>query len=276
MTQNNRPLVIGNWKMNGDKHAWQTLAASLAQQADDATRQADVVVCPPLAALGVVREALATNARPEDDGVGQIKLGAQNLYPGEDGAVTGEVNAGMLKSMGCAYVILGHSERRALFSETDALVAQKTRAALAGGLVPVLCVGERESESESEGSGAQDPNAFLEKQLKQSLDGVTLRQLQGEMGRNLVIAYEPVWAIGTGKTATPEVIDKTTTHIRQILVNLYGIEVGERMRILYGGSMKAENAAEIMAVPHVSGGLIGGESLKARAFTSLVKITAQN
>ena len=276
MATNTPPLIIGNWKMNGDKTVWQKLATSLtaslpvnlAQNASDVTPQADIVICPPLAALGVIAETLeaqdcSRNTENNDTQNKQIKLGAQNLYPGADAAVTGEVNAGMLKSMGCGYVIVGHSERRALFSESDGFVAQKTRSALEAGLVPVVCIGER--------ADTPDPDAFLEQQLKNSLQGVDSSKLKADMGNNLIIAYEPIWAVGTGKTATPETIAKTTTHLRKTLRKLYGADVGDGIRILYGGSMKAENAAKIMAVPNVSGGLVGGASLKVDAFTSLAK-----
>lgn len=255
MPETKRPLIAGNWKMNGDPAAWKALAADIARGVarDGHDKNADVVICPPTAGL-----AIASKALMDENATGKVFLGGQNVYPGHNGAFTGETSPQMLKSLGCDYVILGHSERRELLSETDMFVAKKTIAALETGLVPIVCVGE--------GDGVGDASGFLTEQLTASLKGVGL-----ETGRDLVIAYEPIWAIGTGKTATPDVIEKATTTLRETLKTLYGDEVGGGIRILYGGSMKGSNAAEIMAVPDVAGGLIGGASLKADAFLEIIK-----
>ena len=255
MTHTKRPLIVGNWKMHGDKQSWQALSGGIAQgvQAQNLAEYADVAVCPPLPALQIVGETLKAFQAES-----LVQLGAQNLFPGADAAMTGEVNGNMLHSLGCQFVIIGHSERRDVFAESNALVAQKTKSALKSNLTPIVCVGE--------GEGIENPSEFLEAQLQESLEGIA-----PEFAPKLVIAYEPIWAIGTGKTATPEVIDTTTTALRKTLVNLFGEGAGHQIRILYGGSMKAENAAEIMAVPNVMGGLIGGASLSAESFVPLVK-----
>lgn len=255
MAQHKRPFIAGNWKMHGNKSQWQALASGIAKgvQAQRLDDRADVVICPPLPALVFVRDVLA-----HEDALAAVKLGAQNLYPGKEGPYTGEASPEMLRSVGCDYVIVGHSERREILSETDAFVAKKTIAALEEGLIPIVCIGE--------GEDVTDAAAFLEKQLTASLDGVGL-----ESADEIIIAYEPVWAIGNGKTATPDVIQKTTQAIRQTLETLYGDEIGRDIRILYGGSMKGENATEIMAVPEVAGGLIGGASLKAESFLQTIK-----
>lgn len=216
----------------------------------DLTR-VEVVICPPFTALQAVSGML--------DG-STVGLGAQNMHWEESGAYTGEVSAGMLRDSGCRYVILGHSERRAYFTETDADVNRKIRVALASSLVPIVCVGE----------------TLDERQNNQTAD-VVAAQVRGclmDIGDQLprvVVAYEPVWAIGTGLTATPDQAQEVHQVIRQVMAKLSGTEVAEAVRIQYGGSMKPENAAELLRQPDIDGGLIGGASLAAESFAGIVK-----
>ena len=213
---------------------------------------ADIVVCPPFTALESVGQALEGSA---------IKLGAQNMHPEPSGAYTGEVSAEMLRSMYASYVILGHSERRTYFAETDAFINQKVLAALKAQLKPILCVGETLAERET-GSTLK----VVQTQLEADLDGVSK-----DLATNVVVAYEPVWAIGTGKVATTEQAQEVHAFIRSLLGKLFGSNAAGRMRILYGGSMKPANAPELLAQKDIDGGLIGGASLEARSFVDLVR-----
>ena len=245
-------IIAGNWKMNKTAAEGRALVEALKPLvADVCPGVADIVVCPPFTTIAAVVEA----ARGSN-----IKVGAQNIHWAESGAFTGEISASMLKELGIEYVIIGHSERRQYFGETDATVNARIKAALKAGLKPIVCVGELLEDRE---------NGNTEKVIGTQLEG-GLAGLTGEDMANVVIAYEPVWAIGTGKTATPEVAELTHNFIRCTLKDMFGAEVGEGVRIQYGGSMKAENAAELVAQPNIDGGLIGGAALKAESFSALI------
>ncbi|HZX41978.1 MAG TPA: triose-phosphate isomerase [Myxococcaceae bacterium] len=244
-----RPLVAGNWKM----HRTGPEAVELIQQLRDGLPQgrAEVMVAPPFTALEAVSRAL--------DGSG-IALGAQNVHWEAQGAFTGEISAGMLKALGVTQVIVGHSERRQLFFETDSWVSRKARAVLHAGMRPVVCIGETLAE--------RDAGRTLEVctgQLTGSLAGVAVEEMS-----HVVLAYEPVWAIGTGRNATPAQAQEVHAHARESLVRLFGRPVSESVRILYGGSVKADNAAELLRQADVDGALVGGASLKAQEFLAIV------
>ncbi len=211
----------------------------------------DVVLCPPNVYLGVVAEA--TTGTP-------VGLGAQNVYAADDGAYTGEVNSAMLTDAGCRYVILGHSERRAILGETDAQISEKLHAALAGNLVPIVCVGETLEDRE-----AGNTEKVVETQLRGSLDGLDEIRAAG-----IVVAYEPVWAIGTGKTASPEQAEEVHAFIRKLLGELFTTDVAGQIRIQYGGSVKPGNAKELLGQPNIDGALVGGASLKADDFAAII------
>ncbi len=245
------PLVAGNWKMNTDAASAAALASGIAAGAGEVSG-VDLLVCPPLVYLSTVRDGLG------DSGVA---LGAQNMYHEASGAFTGETSPGMLKDVGCGYVILGHSERRHILGECDEDINKKTLAALAAGLCPIVCVGEQLSERE-----AGSTEEVIRSQFDGSLAGLTEEQVAAS-----VIAYEPVWAIGTGKVATPEQAEEVHAHLRSLLADRYNAAVADGVRILYGGSMKPENAGELIGQPNVDGGLIGGASLKADSFLAIAK-----
>jgi triosephosphate isomerase len=249
-----KKLIAGNWKMNKTASD----AASLAHDivvAVGTQQDVEVVVCPPFTALEGVAKAI-------DGSV--IKLGAQNMHFEASGAFTGEISAPMLRALFATHVILGHSERRTLFGETDELVNKKVLAALKNQLRPILCVGESLAEREA---GAT--LRVVQTQTERALEGVG-----GDLAAGIVIAYEPVWAIGTGKVATTEQAQEVHGFIRGLLTKLLGEGVSQRVRILYGGSMKPANAAELLAQKDIDGGLIGGASLEARSFLELVKAAA--
>ena len=243
-------LIAGNWKMNGLIGDGAALAKEIASNVKKLKPNAEILVCPPFTLLTTVKKALRGS---------KVKLGAQDCHVEEKGAHTGDVSPVMLKDAGCDYVILGHSERRTDHKETNALVKAKATAALKAGLKVIVCVGETLAERE-------DGKAFevTEKQVKGSLPAEA-------NASNTVIAYEPVWAIGTGKTATPDDAEAVHEHIRKVLVKKCGKGVASRMRILYGGSMKPANAAELIAKEDIDGGLIGGASLKAADFTAIIE-----
>lgn len=213
--------------------------------------EVEVVVCPPFVCLPAVAQALEGS---------NIALGAQNMHFEEKGAFTGEVAPGMLKELGVKYVIIGHSERRQYFAETDETVNKKVHAAFAHDLTPIVCVGETLEEREQ---GITEK--VVEKQTRAALDG-----LSKENAQKTVIAYEPVWAIGTGKTATSQQANEVISFIRGIIADMFGKDVAEKIRIQYGGSMNAGNASELMAMPDIDGGLIGGASLKAEDFSKVI------
>jgi triosephosphate isomerase (TIM) len=241
-------MVAGNWKMHGSRQATQLLLESLKQSASALT-DIDVVVFPSTIYLPQAATLLQNSA---------IAYGAQNLYPGAAGAFTGEVAAAMLVDFGCRYVLVGHSERRALFNESLDLIAEKFQAALAATLTPVLCIGETLAEREA---------GKMEDVLKKQLNSV-IEQAGIASFNRAVIAYEPVWAIGTGKTATPEQAQQAHAYIRQWLAGL-DTNIANSTRILYGGSVKADNAAGLFAMPDIDGALVGGASLEANSFLAI-------
>ncbi len=244
-------IIAGNWKMNKTVPEAVELVKELKTMTGT-VQDVDVVVCPPFVDLAPVHDIIKG---------GPIGLGAQNMHWEENGAFTGEISADMLKSSGCEYVILGHSERRQYFAETDDTVNKKLKAALAADLIPIVCVGEKLEERE-----ADKTEQVVQTQVKGAFFGIS----QGDAGK-VVLAYEPVWAIGTGKTATPEQAQEVHALIRQLMSELYDQELADMIRIQYGGSMKPANAAELLSQPDVDGGLIGGASLKADSFMGIIK-----
>jgi len=243
-------MIAGNWKMNASRDGARDLSSGiLAGLAAAPTR--DVVVCPPFPYLGDVAAALAGDAR--------IGLGAQDMNVNDSGAFTGEVSGSMLKDLGCSHVILGHSERRTLYGETDADVAIKTAAAFGYGLTPIICVGETLEERE-----ADRTERVIERQLRAVMAEVGAAALAGS-----VIAYEPVWAIGTGKTATPEMAQAVHSFARSIIGG-EDAAVAAGIQILYGGSMKGSNAAGLLSQTDIDGGLIGGAALKPDTFLEII------
>jgi triosephosphate isomerase len=244
-----RKLIAGNWKMNTDRAGAVALAKGVVDGAGKCGA-VDLLVCPPAVYLAAVADVVKGSA---------VALGAQNMYHEANGAFTGELSAAMLKDVGCTYVILGHSERRHILGETDTDVNKKTLAALAAGLTPIVCVGELLSERE-----AGQTSAVIRRQFEGSLAGVSAEQIE-----KTVIAYEPVWAIGTGKVATPEQAAEVHADLRRLLVERYNDRSAAKVRILYGGSVKASNAGELLAQPNVNGALVGGASLKAEEFLGI-------
>ena len=253
-----KPLLAANWKMHKTHleamHLVQQLAHELAGFDYDSV---EICVCPPFTSLRTIQTLIDADRY-------RFLLGAQNMSPEPEGAFTGEISAQMLKSLDVEYVILGHSERRELFGESDETVNAKVKAALAAGLRPIMCCGETETERE-----AGETEAKVERQVRGGLQGVKPDQVRGS-----VIAYEPIWAIGTGKTATPDDAQSTTAHIRKVLAATFDQATAEQTRILYGGSVKAGNAAALMSQPDVDGGLVGGASLDAGEFASIIKASA--
>lgn len=245
-----RPMVAGNWKMNKTLGETAELLKALKPQLENID-SVDLVVCPPFIDLPLTKDILEGS---------NIKVGAQNMHWEASGAYTGEVSATMLKDL-CDYVIIGHSERRAMFGETDETVNKKVMAALNAGLLPIVCVGETLEENE-----AGQTEAVVDRMVREGLKG-----LSQEQAGQIVIAYEPVWAIGTGKTATPDQANDVHKNVvRPILREMFGEELGNSIRILYGGSVKPGNAAELFGQSDIDGGLIGGASLKAADFAGIV------
>jgi len=251
MKRNRKPIVAGNWKMN------KTVAEALALTADvirevAACKGVDVVLCPPFTALSAVSQVISGTS---------IELGAQNMHHEKSGAFTGEVSVEMLRELYCHYVILGHSERRALFGETDDLINRKMKAALAGNLKPILCVGE---------TIQQRQEGQTETVLKTQVVG-GLKDLSREHMAGVVVAYEPVWAIGTGVTASPAQVQDAHRYIRGLIKDLTDEKMAQSIRIQYGGSVKPANAKELFELPDIDGGLIGGAALEAGSFMAIVK-----
>jgi triosephosphate isomerase len=247
-----RKFVAGNWKMNTLRQSAVELAGALAKAIPTQLPKVQVAVCPPFPYLEAVRTAIAGSG---------VELGAQNAYHENPGAFTGEVAIPMLKDVGCAWVILGHSERRAILGETDDLVAKKVAASLRGGLPVILCVGETLAQRE-----ANQTETVLDSQMAGSLAGIDAAAMA-----NVVIAYEPVWAIGTGVTATTEQAQSAHAHLRSWLKNRYNPQVAAATRILYGGSVKPDNAGQLLGQPDVDGALVGGASLKAADFLAIIQ-----
>jgi len=246
-----KPIVAGNWKMNKTVAEATVLVDAMKPDLADC-KDVDVVLCPPFTALKAVSDAVSGT---------HIDLGAQNMHWEKDGAYTGEVSASMLRELYCHYVILGHSERRAYFHETDAIVNRKVKAALAANLKPIVCVGEVLEERES-----GKTSEVVEAQVRGSLAGLGAEDLS-----DAIIAYEPVWAIGTGKTASPEQAQEVHALIRKVVADMVGQEVADAIRIQYGGSMKPGNAKELLSQPDIDGGLIGGAALDATSFVAIIK-----
>ncbi len=244
-------FIAGNWKMNKTAAEATALINGIKEKIGTQDK-VDVAVCPPFTALDAASKALAGST---------IKLGAENMHYEANGAFTGEIAADMLKEFACTYVILGHSERREYFKECNCLINKKVKAVLANGMKPILCVGEKLEEREAEKT--------LDVVSEQTIKG--LEGISAEDAKNVVIAYEPVWAIGTGKTATPAMAQEVHAAIRKILTDLFGADVAESIQILYGGSMKPENADALLAEKDIDGGLIGGAALKADSFVALVE-----
>lgn len=246
-----RIIVAGNWKMNKTVSESVELARAVVSAAAGVTN-VDVVVCPTYVALDRVAEALRGST---------VRLGAQDMHWEDQGAFTGKISGDMLKSAGVEYVILGHSEQRTYFHETDETVNRKFKKSLAAGLLPIVCVGETLDERES-----NQTEAVLKRQISGAFAGITADQAAGT-----VIAYEPVWAIGTGRNATAQQAQDAHKYIRSLLAQTYNQGVADAVRIQYGGSMKPENAAELLAQPDVDGGLIGGAALKAESFLGIIR-----
>jgi triosephosphate isomerase (TIM) len=244
------PFIAANWKMYKTVGEAVAFAKELRAAVKDVS-DVEIVIAPPFTAIHSVAEALRNS---------NVGVAAQNMYWEREGAFTGEVSGGMIKEAGGEYVIIGHSERRRLFGETDAWVNRKLVAAYATGLWPIMCIGETLEERER-----NETNAVLDHQLKFGLDGMTADQI-GE----LVIAYEPVWAIGTGKTATAAQAQEAHRHIRGRLRQWFGADAAEKCHVIYGGSVKPDNIAELMREPDVDGGLVGGASLNVRSFGDIV------
>ena len=249
------PLIAGNWKMFKTHFEAITLVQQLGHElADHRFDKVEVALCPPFTSLRTVQTLT-------EDADFEFALGAQNMHHEKEGAFTGEVSPVMLKSLRVKYVILGHSERREHFGESNDVVNKKVRAALANDLIPIMCCGETDWERDAGGTEAK-----VEKQVREGLSGV-----KPEQARTTVVAYEPIWAIGTGKTATPDDAQTTIAFIRKVLAQEHGDDVAQDMRILYGGSVKAGNARSLLAQKDIDGGLVGGASLDAGEFAAIVK-----
>jgi len=246
-----KALIAGNWKMYKTQSEAAGLVSALQTEVEGYDK-VDVVLCPPFTSLSRVNELLRHST---------IQLGAQDVYWEEEGAYTGQISAAMLLDCGCRYVIIGHSERRQYFNETDETVNRKLRKALETSLVPILCIGEMLEEREA-GRVAE----VVLGQLKRGLRGLTEEDISP-----IIIAYEPVWAIGTGKTATPEIAEEVHSMIRRWWEESFSKELASALRILYGGSVKPENISELMAQPDLDGALVGGASLSAQSFAKIVK-----
>lgn len=254
MTQrrDRRPVIAGNWKMNKTVGEAQALVRELRNSLAIVRDQVEIVLAPPFTALHPVAHAIEES---------NLHLAAQNCHWEPSGAFTGEVSAPMLKEVGCTYVIIGHSERRQFFGETDETVNRRAKAVIAAGTRPIVCVGETLAERE-----ANRTLEIVSRQLKGGLEG-----LDGNLIRSSIIAYEPVWAIGTGRTATSAQAQEVHAHIREWLTQAFGREAAAHCRIQYGGSVKPENAKELLDKPDVDGALVGGASLKAADFAAIVK-----
>ena len=244
-------IIAGNWKMNKTSFEAIELANALRRQLADVTG-VTMVLCPPFTALTEVNDVLVES---------NIGLGAQNLYWEDSGAFTGEVSAPMIKSTGCQYVIIGHSERRQFFGETNETVNKKIKAALKHDLTPIVCVGENLKEREENRTFS-----IIKNHCEGSLAGLTAKEME-----KIVLAYEPVWAIGTGKTATSAQAQEVHRYILELLTKMYDVQTAERIQIQYGGSVKPENIAELVAQKDIDGALVGGASLQAESFTKIVK-----
>lgn len=246
-----QPLIAGNWKMNNNAAESVELVSKLREMISG-VKEVEVVVAPPYTALGSVAEVIKDS---------NISLSAQNMFWEEKGAFTGEISPSMLKDIGCQYTIIGHSERRQYFGETNETVNKRLKAALKASLIPIVCIGETLEERE-----AVKTLAVIEQQLKEGLNNLSSDEME-----QVVIAYEPVWAIGTGKTATPQQAQEVHHFIREVIAQIFGGGVAEEIRILYGGSVKPDNIDQLMAQKDIDGALVGGASLQADSFARMVK-----
>lgn len=245
-------VIAGNWKMNNDLKESEKLIVELKNLLQNEKPNCDVIVCPSFTSLSEASKLVSGS---------QIKLGAQNMHFEENGAFTGEISASMLKSVGCEYVIIGHSERRHIFSESDELINKKIKKALAVGLKPIFCVGELLEEREN-----GTTNDVVKRQVLRGLDGIAADDM-----KNVIVAYEPVWAIGTGKTASPAQAQEVHEFIRDLIEITYSLEVANDLVIQYGGSVKPDNAKELILQKDIDGALVGGACLKADSFMGIIK-----
>ena len=245
-----KSVISGNWKMNNDLNESQKLVSEILNGLGNDDK-CEVIVCPPFTSLGEVHSLVKDSV---------IKLGAQNMYFEKSGAFTGEVSADMLKSAGCEYVIIGHSERRTIFGESDELINAKIKAAINNGLKVIFCIGE--SLSEREKGITHD---IVKMQVTKGLENISNEEL-----KNIIIAYEPIWAIGTGKTATPEQAQEVHAFIRKLIANIFSEEIANKIIIQYGGSVKPDNASTLLSQSDIDGALVGGACLKADSFLSII------
>ncbi|MDF1610759.1 MAG: triose-phosphate isomerase [Stygiobacter sp.] len=245
-----KKIIAGNWKMNNDISATISLITELKKGITENTK-ATVIVCPPFTSLETTQTLLKDSI---------IKFGAQNMYYEDSGAFTGEISPLMLKSVGCEYVILGHSERRTIFQESDSLINKKIKTAIKHELKPIFCIGET-LEQREKGITFE----VCERQVKNGLEGISESELS-----HLIIAYEPVWAIGTGKTATSEQAEEVHSFVRKLIEKMYSKNLAEKIVIQYGGSVKPENAKELLSQPNIDGALVGGACLKADSFLKII------
>ncbi|MCF7898154.1 MAG: triose-phosphate isomerase [Candidatus Omnitrophica bacterium] len=246
-----KPFIAGNWKMNKTAQEAEDLAKKIKENVGD-FQKADILICPPYTSLSAAGQAIKDSL---------IELGAQNMHWENSGAFTGEVSPQMVKESGCKFIIVGHSERRKYFSETNQEVNKKIKAAISANLLPIVCIGEtleqREQKKERE---------VIEKQLKEGFDSLPEEDLE-----KVTVAYEPVWAIGTGKTASGEQAEEMHSFIREWFKNTYSLQTAEKLRLLYGGSVKPGNIKELISKENIDGALVGGASLKAEDFTEIIK-----
>jgi triosephosphate isomerase (TIM) len=252
-----RPVVAGNWKMNLGPAQAVKLSQTISNDYDEDMDGTDIILCPPFIDLAAVSNVLEFDRSP-------LELGAQNVYelmPEGTAAATGEISVAMLEEVGCAYCIIGHSERRQGFGETDALINQKARLLVGRGIKPIICCGETAEVNE-----AGETEAFVSAQIETALKG-----LPADKVLSSILAYEPIWAIGTGKTPTPEFADGVCRAIRAVVARLFGDATAAAIRILYGGSVKPGNAALFFKMPHIDGGLIGGAALSADDFIAIIE-----
>lgn len=247
-----KKVIAGNWKMNNGINETVGLISEIKKELSGKKILAEVIICPPFINLETAKALLKNST---------IKLGAQNLYFEESGAFTGEISAPMLKSVGCEFVIIGHSERRTIFGESDQVVNKKIKTAIKNGLKPIFCVGETLEEREK---GVTFK--VIETQITDGLNGID----EGEL-ENLIVAYEPVWAIGTGRNATPQQAQEVHSFIRELISKLYSQTFATQLVIQYGGSVKADNAKELLSQPDIDGALVGGACLKADSFVKIIE-----
>lgn len=245
-----KKIIAGNWKMNNDLNESQSLVSGIISGLGNDDK-CEVIVCPPFTSLNEVHSLVKNSP---------VKLGAQNMFFEESGAYTGEVSANMLKSVGCEYVILGHSERRTIFGESDEWINNKIRKAIESGLKVIFCIGETLAQRE-EG----ETDSVVKNQIINGLQNITSENL-----KTITIAYEPIWAIGTGKTASPEQAQEVHEFIRNLIEEIYSKESAENLIIQYGGSVKPDNAASLLSQPDIDGALVGGACLKTASFLSII------